>query len=44
VLDDRVLNRKGEIPRNTVDVIYPDVLEPSEDVLDNFLWHFLMPP
>src|SRR5215469_100715 len=43
VLDDGVLDRKGEIARDTEDVTYPDVLETSEHVLDYCLRHFQIP-
>jgi hypothetical protein len=42
VLDDGVVNGKGEIARDGEDVIYPDVLEPPEHVLYYRLWHFLV--
>lgn len=44
VLHDGVMDGKGVIARDSEDVIYPDVLEPPEHVLDYCLRHFLRPP
>src|SRR5262249_49998590 len=39
VVDDGVMNGKGEVASDSEDVIYPDVLQPSKHMLDHCLCH-----